>query len=515
MLHVKLMFSVKAFRQIARIPFACVLLMPLFTSAPAAAQHPRDYRGIDARTFNPGRGYHGPGHSYPGGSGYPQVQNHLYSPYGLGVLQQQSQSLGSSSATYSNGRMTAGVVRTPAGVMHLSRGMMVPGMAPMPFLANGPAWGNNMGQMIYPPLTIDPVSGQLVPFDPWYASGLPWFGGVNPYYPGSILGPTLLSMNLSMQPFVPSTAAYTLYDPRLLDVVAPAQQFPPAGQQLVPDAPAEPMPNFDAPLLNEFDSGEPKAKVSGLAEKINSLRYQSVGDEAFRKEDYAAAAVAYLSGLELAPDRRSLWIRMALAQIALENFGDAVRHLKTGLMTPADATRAWVTADELYGQRVAERTRTHGVKLWNWLAEKPLSSDRLLLAGTFQKLRGFDSAADELLEMARYDGPEADYVAAVRLMSSSDTGHRAVSEQLGQMRDAATDRDSSKSPGRVTDTEARSKTKTAAQNEGIYLRGKFKRSDASGSPDDSESTAENQSPEVDRQEMIEPQAPPELFIPKL
>jgi len=513
MLHLMFMFCVRPFRQTAGIQAGWLLLVSLSMPGPAVAQHPRDYRGIDARTFNPGRGYHGPGYSHSGG-GFGQIQNNIYAPIGQAGLPQQSTGIGSSSATYSNGRMNSGVIRTPAGVTHLSQGMFIPGTAPGPFYPVVPGWGNG-GQQILPALTVDPVTGQLVPFDPWYASGVPYFGGINPYYPGSILAPTLLSMNLSMRPFVQSTAAYTLHDPRLLEVVAPAQPFLPADGRLVPDVPRPPRPNNETPLLNEFDAGDRDEKVSNLVEKINSLRYQSIGDDAFRKEDYIAAEAALQSGLDLAPDRRSLWIRMAFTQVALENFGDAVRHLKTGLRIPEDATRAWVSADELYGQRVAERARTHGVQLLNWLAEKPLSSDRLLLVGTFQKLRGFDSAADELLEMGSYEGPEADYVAAVRMMASSDSGQRAISEQLGQMRDATLVGDRATLPGRNVDAGTRPRTPADSQKEGIFLRGKSKRPNVSDSTDDNNGTAENPRREVDGTDLSEPQAPPELFIPKL
>jgi len=79
---------------------------------------------------------------------------------------------------------------------------------------------------------------------------------------------------------------------------------------------------------------------------------------------------------------------MALVCLAQENFSDAARYLKAALNMEDDGTRAWISAEALFGNRVAERTRSHGLKLWNWLSERPLSSDRLLLAGTFPKLRG-------------------------------------------------------------------------------------------------------------------------------
>lgn len=74
-----------------------------------------------------------------------------------------------------------------------------------------------------PPLTVDPATGQLVPWNPWLVTPMPYIGAMN-QYPGSVLVPTIISMNLSMRPSVPSTASYTMIDPRMLDQIAPAPQ---------------------------------------------------------------------------------------------------------------------------------------------------------------------------------------------------------------------------------------------------------------------------------------------------
>lgn len=468
----------------------------------AVAQHPRDYRGIDARHFNPGRGYHGSG-------------NLVNGQYAAGVSR-----FGTSSATYSNGRSVAGVVRTPQGVHHLSSGLFTPAIVPVPaygatpslygggfgpadpyFYGGNPGFGGNPGPAGYlgfggnqgygaypgygylgglpqvgPPLTVDPFTGQLVPWNPWLVTPMPYIGVAN-QYPGSILVPTIMSMNLSMRPSVPSTASYTMIDPRMLDQIAPApQQFEIPMQQVpiqpIPEAP--PAIDRETPLLNEFESLPRGDKVSSLADKINSLRYQSQGDTAFRKEDYVTAEESYRDAIQRAPDRRSPWIRMALLQIAIKNFPAAAQHLKTALSITDDRARAWVSADELYGQQTAERARTHGSELWNWLAERPLSADRLLLAGAFQKFRGFDAAADELFELAHYEGPEADYVARIRSIADEDPGQRAISQELAQLKQLATTSqtaDSNPVGDSKTLNSAPTKSVAAEDSDGILLRG--------------------------------------------
>ena len=128
----------------------------------------------------------------------------------------------------------------------------------------------------------------------------------------------------------------------------------------------------------------------------------------------------------------------------------------------------------MYGQQTAERARTHGGELWNWLAERPLSADRLLLAGAFQKFRGFDAAADELFELAHYEGPEADYVARIRSIADEDPGQRAISQELAQLKQLATTSqavDNNPVDDSKTLNSAPTKSVAAEDSDGILLRG--------------------------------------------
>ncbi len=324
-------------------------------------------------------------------------------------------------------------------------------------------------------------------YNPWCQAGWPYAVGVNSYFPGTAIAPTvlMLNMNLNMQAVEPPAASYSLLDPRLIDQLAPAvdpngmdpnaiepppiPQPPRPDEQLpLPDAPQLPVQPDGVPVLNEFDAMPRDQRVSSLTEKIQSLRYQASGDDAFHKSDYATADVFYATAIRTAPDRRAPYLRMAIARIALSDFPTAARYLKAGLMMESDASRPWCTAEELYGQKVAERARTHGGPLWNWLAERPMSADRLLLAGTFQKLRGYNKTADEMLTLASHEGPEAILVSEVTHLTETDIGQRAVSHDLERMIEQA----SAQPENTGESTTDRVMKRAVEQAGGIFMRGK-------------------------------------------
>ena len=109
------MFSVKIRVSESRTRAVCV--SAVFTAVvmslhlpPIEAQHRHDYRGIDARTFNPGRGSYasppvGGGNNFP--SGFRTNGNVIYGQPGLVQQFGGTRTSGRSSATYSNGHMVA------------------------------------------------------------------------------------------------------------------------------------------------------------------------------------------------------------------------------------------------------------------------------------------------------------------------------------------------------------------------------------------------------------------------
>ena len=318
-------------------------------------------------------------------------------------------------------------------------------------------------------------------------SGWPYATCLNPYFGGVAIAPNvlMLNINVNMQPVMQPTASYAQIDPRMIDILAPAvdpnafnrnrvgvppipQPPEPDNQPVFPDAPQLPVQTDGVPVLNEFNALPREQIISSLAEKIQSLRYQASGDDAFHKSDYATADVFYATAIKTAPDRRAPYLRMAMVQIALKDFADATSYLKAGLTMESDASRPWCTLEELYGQKAVERARLHSGPLWNWLAESPLSADRMLLAGTFQKLRGYNKTADEMLALASHAGPEATLVSEVMQLAASDVGSRAIAEDLEQLVEHA----SAKNETSIPPPREPAGKSAVEKSGGIFLRGR-------------------------------------------
>lgn len=408
---------------------------------------------------------------------------------------------GFGTATYSSrnfGATTYGVSRPGSGCFNYGVGYGYPVIWSTPIYSYSPSvfgYGYGIFSPNFP--SGHYVSNGYVGFVPSgvYSvggySGWPYATCLNPYFGGAAIAPTvlMLNMNVNVQPVMQTATSYAQIDPRMIDILAPAvdpdalnpndvgvlpippppipQPPQPGDQPVFPDAPQLPIPTDGVPLLNEFNTLPREQKISSLAEKIHSLRYQASGDDAFHKSDYATAEVFYAAAIKTAPDRRAPYLRMAMVRIALTDFPNAASYLKAGLTMESDASRPWFTAEELYGQHAAERARLHGGPLWNWLAERPLSSDRLLLAGTFQKLRAYNKTADEMLALASHAGPEATLVAEVMQLAADDIGPRAIAEDLEQLVEQASVK--KESSGQTPRDPA---GKSAVESSGgIFLRG--------------------------------------------
>jgi Tetratricopeptide repeat len=214
------------------------------------------------------------------------------------------------------------------------------------------------------------------------------------------------------------------------------------------------IPDFDGQIavVNEFQTIVTEPRKSSLPDKIHSLRYQASGDDAFRKHDFPSAEVFYRTAVEMAPERPATYLRLAFVHVAEGDYAQAASWLKTGLDLPSDRTQAWVRWHQLYGNQAAELMREHGDGLWDWVAERPLSTDRLLVAGAFQKLRGYDGTADELLEIVHSHGNEtrvnsllamidsaarAKNTSVISIQSSVDAIRQAGDESANQVSTAA------------------------------------------------------------------------------
>ena len=204
-----------------------------------------------------------------------------------------------------------------------------------------------------------------------------------------------------------------LIDPRALDQIAPAMEvLPPENMAQNPDP--------VLPLLDEFPLAPLPQITSTAADRVESLLLQAQGDQAFRRGDYASAKLAFETARQRAPQRAAVWFRLMLVYVALNEPAQAAGCLKTALNQPADGTRAWVSAREIYGSAGADSPEAlqHSEQLWGWLSERPMSADRLLLLGTFQKMRGYEGVAADILAMASHKGAEEDRVLAVRQLAA-------------------------------------------------------------------------------------------------
>ncbi|MEZ6059734.1 MAG: hypothetical protein R3C19_05175 [Planctomycetaceae bacterium] len=258
----------------------------------------------------------------------------------------------------------------------------------------------------------------LFPFTPYYGIGY----GYNNYG----LGP---GYGYGYQ----NTA--TFVNPNVVVATLPAPNVPvfvPDGNaDLVQPAAKPPILNLPnpfaerVPLVDEF----PVAALPGngrgegnAVDGIQSLRMQSAGDDAFRHGDYVSADAAYRSAIQLTPFRRAPWMRLTWALVAQQRLGDAAASLKHALLLPEDPTRAWIHGDELYGDNAQNIINSHSDVIWNWLNERPGSSDRLLLLAAFQHLRGYSGIAEELQKTARAVGLQRKFEDALSSVLSEDSG---------------------------------------------------------------------------------------------
>ncbi len=394
----------------------------------------------------------------------------------------------------------------PGATFPISGGYpLVPGYAGWgPPLVAPPVYVRNRDGAVY----IPPTLGN---YGLWYDSlygcvgPLPTYGFASPVWPGFGIVPSAMSFsagywNPGYTPFhFRSSASYSVVSPGSMRwsemAIAPTQLpiFPDDGHGLPPGMKVTPVPEipFDhepqlpddgglpelpagEPLLNEFPPLPREERVTTAAERLQSLRHQSSGDDSFRRRDYSSAEVFYGTAISSAPDRRAPWIRMAMLKIARSEFDMAARHLKTGLLLPAEKTRGWMQGTELLGANAADELTAQSVPLWDWVTASPLSSDRLLLAGAFQRFRGFDATGNELLAMAGHDGEE---LACVQALQSMIADAISESRPISTVDDLIRRQDNNKSSVSLTADEQplpsrkAPPTKSAAASGGIYMRG--------------------------------------------
>ncbi|MEO2013678.1 MAG: hypothetical protein ABGZ53_04845 [Fuerstiella sp.] len=185
----------------------------------------------------------------------------------------------------------------------------------------------------------------------------------------------------------------------------------------------------ERPIVGEFTTSAVEQTDVGGVDLIRSLRHETSGDMAFRRQDYASAEAFYRTATETAPSRRAPWLRLAWTRLAQQCFADAAANLKTALNLDDESTNSWISAGLLYGGSLHSQVGLQNQQLWNWLQERPNSTDRLLLTAAFQHLRGDSGIARELLSVAAQNGlPDSLHHAMLEIV----TGVHRRTERIDQ-----------------------------------------------------------------------------------
>ena len=188
---------------------------------------------------------------------------------------------------------------------------------------------------------------------------------------------------------------------------------PDFNQPDVPQANSSATENFPSPIsidealiANEFPlaAAPTDTVISSTSSRIQSLRYQASADVAYRESDFASAEALYRTATQEAPERQAPWLRLAFTQIQMGNHAAAVVSLKSALNRNDDPTAAWVSSKMLSGKSSLDRSSLSEEGLFEWLKQRPNSSDRLLLTAAWSQFRGSSSAARELIQLAKNAG---------------------------------------------------------------------------------------------------------------
>lgn len=254
--------------------------------------------------------------------------------------------------------------------------------------------------------TIDPCTGLLIPLEWWYYGCLPGFS-VCPRPWGLFSVPIVYSRSTAPAQLTASpgwaSQDSSVPDPRILNrLLAQAQ----ADNQA---AAARKLPTPE-----EFPAAEAAQRQITAAERIDSLRLISQGDDAFRRADYATAATSYHAALRLTPDQSAVWLREVHLNIAQGRFERAAACLKTSLTLAGAAQSVRLTASAIYGSDDAPELQKSSQRLWQWLTERPESADRLLLMAAFELLQSHDTVSSELITQAEQQGGSATCTAVLR-----------------------------------------------------------------------------------------------------
>ena len=254
--------------------------------------------------------------------------------------------------------------------------------------------------------TVDPCTGLLIPLEWWYYGCLPGFS-VYPR-PWGLFSVPIVYSQATLQAHTTAGSGWagqdtSIPDPRILNrLLAQAQQD---------DAAAAARKQ---PTAEEFPAAHAEQRQVTAAERIDSLRLVSQGDDAFRRADSATAATNYHAAMRLTPDQHTVWLREVHLNIAQGQYERAVACLKTGLALSGAVQPVRLSAGSLYGSDDAPELQQSSQRLWQWLTDRPQSADRLLLMAAFELLQSHDTVSSELITQAEQQGGSAVCCAALR-----------------------------------------------------------------------------------------------------
>lgn len=170
-------------------------------------------------------------------------------------------------------------------------------------------------------------------------------------------------------------------------------------------------PIDDQPVRNEFPAVPRRQGSGNAADAIRALRYQTSGDMAARRGDWSSAEVFYQSALDTDPTRDATRLRLVWAQVRNADFPAAASQLKAVMRSDRIEADIWSSPEEVMGASESAAASTND-DLWQWLEQRPRSTDRLLLVASFEQFHSHYGTAAELMKAAERLGLDAQLVNA-------------------------------------------------------------------------------------------------------
>jgi tetratricopeptide (TPR) repeat protein len=132
---------------------------------------------------------------------------------------------------------------------------------------------------------------------------------------------------------------------------------------------------------DEFDKvakARCKIRASDLKSKAKADKLIAAGDEAFRKQKYAAAVQQYQSAARAAGDLAEPYLRQGFALVAQQRYVAAVKAFRRGLEIRHEWTDASLRLDQLYAEDALTKTNQALTKA---VETRPGDPDRLVALG--------------------------------------------------------------------------------------------------------------------------------------